>query len=263
MISFRVQHRHEARSRRAFTVQEPRWVLKKLDPEKMATVLEFASWATSVPAATLPLEERAVDLVQRVVDLCDVVMPRVRPGNDRPSVFWWTDARKAANAARRRYTRARRKPDADRVAMLREAYTQARRDYRAQISKAQQQAWAALLEQVNQDPWGRPYRTVLKRLSPRGTNPLDVLPVSDVSVIIAHLFPPAPTVAPFVMDAVAPAVTAPDLWDLPHEVTELEVTRVLRKLGTQATAPGPDGTPGLIWRKILQSALNMILSVIN
>ncbi|XP_026824795.1 uncharacterized protein LOC113561791 [Ooceraea biroi] len=227
-----------------FILQETRWVLKQMDPEKLTTMLEFASWATMIPDMTLPPDARAADLVEKVTDICDVVMQRVRRPPNRRRVHWWTPviakARRSANAARRKYTRARKGKNVSKINTTRLAYVNARKEYRNKILKAQQEAWQNLLAQVNADLWGRPYRVVLQRLRPRGLGPLDTLSHQDVQEIVSTLFPAGQqNVARLAATGEATRHTPGDPWDTPYEVTRSELEPDARSLRPGFQTPRP------------------------
>ncbi|XP_011333592.2 uncharacterized protein LOC105277121 [Ooceraea biroi] len=231
--------------------QLPRWALKKLDPAKLDTMTAFAQWGSFTPSASSSADDQIDELVDQVTNICDVVMPRVHEGLVRRSVYWWnndiSEARAQTNAARRRYTRARKRTDATLIENLRLEYTEARARYKRLIVLAQREAWSALLAQIDGDPWGRLYKVVLKKLRPGGVDPLATLPRPQVQEIVTTLFPPC-IFSPLAHVATRP-IPLQISWlrdDDPFDITPSELARVIPRVGSKAMAPGPDGIPGRI-----------------
>ncbi|KOB72837.1 SARTTc1 ORF2 protein [Operophtera brumata] len=98
-------------------------------------------------------------------------MPRARP-TKRRVVYWWseelTQLREACLRARRLYTRARRRRRAlaEETDRAYEVYRGATKELQGAIAKAKSRSWSELLEGLDRDPWGRPYKTVLRKLRP-------------------------------------------------------------------------------------------------
>lgn len=106
---------------------------------------------------------------------CDAAMERVRPGPRRKKVYWWNDtiatARRLSIQARRRWSRAKiRDRDPVEVQELRSAYNAARKNLRKEINIAKLKAWQELINTVDGDPWGLPYRIVLNKLRTTATS---------------------------------------------------------------------------------------------
>ncbi|XP_050452178.1 uncharacterized protein LOC126851886 [Cataglyphis hispanica] len=95
----------------------------------------------------------------------DASMPRRRPdGSCRPPVYWWTDGianLRRRKKAKRRYQRARGRPT---FTVLQEAYKQTRRELRLAIKRSKKRCSEELCCEVDGDPWGRPYKTVMSKL---------------------------------------------------------------------------------------------------
>lgn len=74
--------------------------------------------------------------------------------------------RRDAVSARRRYYRARRKRnrDEEEIEEAHGAYRLARGALRDFIGRAKFRAWEELLSTLDEDPWERPYKIVLKKL---------------------------------------------------------------------------------------------------
>jgi hypothetical protein len=101
-------------------------------------------------------------------------MPRSVPGDGgNRSAYWWTEEiarmREFCVRARRIYTRARRRilrRSDEEICRCYEEYREAKRALQQEIRIAKARSWAELIEAVESDPWGRPYKVVMKRLRP-------------------------------------------------------------------------------------------------
>ena len=129
------------------------------------------------PAATSALgsiDEEADELHGYMSAACDASMPRsVSGGRSDRCVYWWTpeiaDMRASCVQARRRFLRARcrrRTRDEEEISRCYEDYRETRRALQREIKLAKARCWDRLIESVDSDPWGRPYRIVTKKLRP-------------------------------------------------------------------------------------------------
>ncbi|XP_032688151.1 uncharacterized protein LOC116852181 [Odontomachus brunneus] len=112
------------------------------------------------------------------------------------------------------------------------------------IVRAKAQAWQRLLEELDRDPWRRPYRIVLGRLTwaPPATDDLDPQALDNV---VGTLFP---TAGPEPLPYEGP----PPGWKSRLGVTEPELAAAAKRLGGKSKAPGPDGVPGRVWALALK-----------
>ncbi|CAK9820189.1 Putative 115 kDa protein in type-1 retrotransposable element R1DM [Anthophora quadrimaculata] len=81
-------------------------------------------------------------------------------------VGWWTpeiaEARRATIRARRLLHRRRGKKETPEVPALLSAYRQARSKLDGLIRDSKKQQWLRFVETLNRDPWGRPYKILMK-----------------------------------------------------------------------------------------------------
>lgn len=100
-------------------------------------------------------------------EACDVVTPRIGPVKPRRQAYWWTDnvvaLRFECIQARRKWQRAKKRKLPREHTELENTYKVKRKD-RAAIIKAKAQAWQELIDSVNRNPWGLPYKLVLGKL---------------------------------------------------------------------------------------------------
>ncbi|KAL4082656.1 hypothetical protein QTP88_029717 [Uroleucon formosanum] len=129
-----------------------------------------------------------------LVGACEASMPRKTTGpQGRRPAYWWSDGiaelRRQSLALRRRYQSCLRRSGQTDVEEARCRYSAARRALRIAIKQAKEKAWADLCSSVDTDPWGKPYRLVMKKFGAKN-------PAADArsreAAIADALFPAAP-----------------------------------------------------------------------
>ncbi|XP_061729131.1 uncharacterized protein LOC133534053 [Cydia pomonella] len=197
-----------ARNTRFTAGDSPKWVLGKLNRElaKEAAIVE--SWGATIgPVEIAQVERETENLNVALIRVCDAAMPRAKPFSPKRQVYWWRpelrQLRNACVAARRRYTRSRRR----RIRVLEEedalyeAYRIARKTLQTGIAQAKEAAWEEWLETLNRDPWGRPYRAIRKKLRPWAPPLTSSLQPDLLERVVGALFPER---GEFVPPAMAP-----------------------------------------------------------
>lgn len=109
-------------------------------------------------------------------------MSRVRP-SPRRVAYWWTEEiaelRRSSVHASRTLSRTRRSRNtwnlAARIEEKIEAYNAARTALRRAIKKEKARAWDELFLTLDEDPWGRPYKIVLKKMKGGATPVTEIL----------------------------------------------------------------------------------------
>ena len=112
-------------------------------------------------------EEAAEILMSTIADACDASMPRRPSTYHRKSAYSWNEElarlRDEYNKRRRDFQRAR-KANRPNAIEEQEAYKEARRMLRIAIRKRKTESWENLIQTINSDPWGLPYKIVMKKL---------------------------------------------------------------------------------------------------
>ncbi|XP_018368779.1 PREDICTED: uncharacterized protein LOC108764875 [Trachymyrmex cornetzi] len=222
----------------------PRWAVGKADLDLMEAAAVFTAWTHTPGNGTSEAEK----IDRALQDISDTAMPS-RGAAKKPTTYWWneeiSDLRRKCNASRRRLTRARarnRLPPVD-IQTYWDELREDRRRLRVAIRRSKARLWGELLNDLDRDPWGMPYRLVLRKLHVGGASVVEVLPPEIVEEIVTTLFP---------ADNTPQDPGIPVEWHEDMEVTPVEVleagTRV--KLGK---APGPDGITGHVVKKTLES----------
>ena len=103
--------------------------------------------------------------MRKVANACDVAMPREGKGKPHTPVYWWNDKivqiRAECHKTRRLSQRTKGKPT---FPELEEKFKLSRSKLINAIKHNKRQCWTALLEVVDEDPWGKPYKVVMTRL---------------------------------------------------------------------------------------------------
>ncbi|CAG4939554.1 unnamed protein product [Colias eurytheme] len=165
------------------------------------------------------------------------------------SVYWWSEdiakKREVCLRFRRQYTRTRRRrrATAEEVASAYASYRTATMNLQSAIAEAKEKAWNELLDGLNQNPWGRPYKMVLGKLRPCVPPLTETLRPEFTRNVVDVLFPDNHNSINL--------MSIPDQNDEPwtHEldVTESEMDMAIRRLSARNCVPGPDGIPGRAW----------------
>jgi len=228
----------------------PRWSLRALDTDVLEGVLRAGIW---------PAEEDAGDpetgtsrLRELMTRACECAMPRVTQ-HPRRTTYWWSEQiaelRRAANAARRRLKHVRRGLRRGTVTRAEETaaaerYTDASRALRREIGASKAKAWQELLDSVNQDPWGRPYKMVMNKIkqwAPPFTESMDP-PTRER--ILESLFP---TDGGEITPWEEPPLDTEGGWREEWRVQDEELRDAVKRMRAKNKAPGPSGVPGRAW----------------
>jgi len=216
-------------------------------------------------------ERGASVLRSRVTAACDFAFPARRAPNQRkPPVHWWNADIEALRAdctrAKRRMTRMtarvsrlrrcqthefdEERADAE-LALTNGAYREAKRQLKIAILRSKKTCWKELISSVDADPFGKPYKLVMRKL--RGPPPTASMEHATLQSVVDTLFPkhqarmdgpliPAEPIVPF---------------------TASEVDSAVERAGSKNKAPGPDGLTGKILRAVHKSHPNILLDLYN
>lgn len=252
----------------------PGWSTKKLDPDALHRHLRTTHLGATVGAACAETAlSSAESLDVFLFGACEAAMPRKRKGpRGRRPVFWWSDKiadlRRQSLALRRRYQACIRRVNQPGVQEARFSYIAAKRELRIAIREAKNKCWADLCAQVDTDPWGRPYKLVMKKLG--GQNPAAGSKGRE-AVIADALFPAAPVTdwglapSPAVHDifqAFDPVLNTLEFTRVIPEFRPEELSRAVKRLAP-GKAAGPSGIPNEVLRAAALTQPCAVLRVFN
>lgn len=224
----------------------PRWNTKTMNKDSMSAALLAAFWEKSEATTDWSLEVRINELNMGMNKACDAALKKTNKKGGR-AAYWWNniiaELRKTCLIWRRRYTRMRRKRNlpANKIEEVSNNYKIAKRNFRQEILKSKKTAWLELLEDLDNDPWGRAYKIVLKKLNSKQCNDTCAsMDAAHLDVILSALFPKVRD-----NDNIS---FEPDGLNEIDIVSPLEMDNAFKKMAIRRPAPGPDGLDINIWK---------------
>lgn len=233
------------------------WITTKIDDDLVMAGLLLAEWTKSSGPNWGP-EEAAVELERGVTMACDLALQQKLPlpQGKRP-VHWWNDeissARRECVRLRRVLTRARaRAPGVDATAEH-DDLRGARKRLNTLIRRSKEKCWADLTKMVDDDPWGKPYKVVMRKLQgPPAVNRLEHQVLAEV---VDGLFPQHPP-----LDI---AQTDEDGSLVMEDFTQEEVDAAVDRFRRRNKAPGPDCIPSKMWGAIHAVCPSLLTGMYN
>jgi len=224
-----------------------RWALQKFEEGPFTECMLAGTWpAEDYGAGDVgACAKRLRALVSRA---CDAAMPQVNPC-PRRAAHWWSqeiaELHRSAHEKRRALKRARRRRGSDPAAIERAAMDcrGASKALRKAIAAAKARAWEELLQELDNNPWGRPYQIVRNKLRRWVPPHTEALEASLLDNILGALFPVSDG-QESVWEEEPPSE---EEWSEDLEVSEEELAGVVKRMRGKNTAPGPNGIPGKIW----------------
>lgn len=239
---------------------EQRWALRKLDEDKLIASITSSIWSrdNETQREEDPLQE-AEWLVGVMTRACDASMPRIKQKPQR-STYWWNE--EISNLRRETIRRSRRvarsKGNMSRRAEALQEYREARRSLRSAIKRSKAAAWKELLQTLEEDPWGRPYKIVLNKLRPAAPPLTETLDPEFVKEVINTLFPEDEENEGY-LDPPSPNHE----WTEELEIKAEELEKAMKRGLKGNTAPGPDGIQKRIWALASKELAEHIRRIFN
>ncbi|CAI6350497.1 unnamed protein product [Macrosiphum euphorbiae] len=227
-----------------------RWSWKRFDLSKLRTFVSSVEFEDSANAAAATHRLKSI-----VEEAFNKSMPKGNYKGGKKPAYWWTteidELRRKCHSTRRHIKRGRLRgePYANGVENI--EYREARRELKHAINKSKKNCWSNLCKQVDTDPWGLPYKLVTKKLIGRKPIPGINLP-GRLESIVDTMFPN--------IAAVEWPVAADKYVFL--EVTEAEIIGQAKKVPI-GKAPGPDGVPDLVIKRIAEIRPDILCKTFN
>lgn len=230
----------------------PGWARTEFNPDLAEEAAIVASWNHDSRDNNRPgsVNDRALRLRDDLTAICDAAMPRSRgPPPGKRAVYWWSaelaSLRETCNRKRRDHKRCRRRRHTDdEEQLLYDAYKEAKRAFQIAIAEAKSRAREEWLQDLDRDPWGRPFLVVRSKMRSGAPRMEDFQP-QQLQDVVSGLFPERPAFVPPVM--AAPTGDQEEVVERVAPVTQEELDEALHKLrGKRKKAPGPDGIPGFV-----------------
>ncbi|KAL5237089.1 hypothetical protein ACI65C_004499 [Semiaphis heraclei] len=179
-----------------------------IDSDSLLTGLLLAEWLDGgTPLDEQDADSGAVSFRSRVTAACNFALPpRRSPRPGKPPVHWWTaeiDSLRleCVRAKRRkvrmvtRITRLRQRGGAEfdneranaELTRTNDAFREAKKQLKSAILKSKKACWTELISSVDSDPFGKPYKLVLRKL--RGPPASVTMERQTLDAVIESLFP--------------------------------------------------------------------------
>jgi len=142
----------------------PRWSFKRLNLDIFRAVLFIENW--NEPALTS--SDSCVEFLTHVIEKAsDISMPK-NAGKSKAPVYWWNEElanlRKICIKNRRKLIRSRKKNDANASRIANREYKISLKNLKTSVKRAKSNCWKDLLNTIDTDPWGLPYKIVMRKL---------------------------------------------------------------------------------------------------
>ncbi|XP_070530002.1 uncharacterized protein [Cardiocondyla obscurior] len=228
---------------------EKKWALRQLDQQKFEASITVSLWCRDSGIGVSEVRDEdpvreAEWLVGAVTDACNTSMPQTSQ-DIRRAAYWWSDeiAQLRRELVRRRRAVTRCRDNIGRREREMEPFRQAREALKKAIRAAKARAWNELIQALDEDPWGRAYKIVSKKLRPSAPPITEILDKGFVEEVVDTLFP-----ADIRGEDESPGVSIlDDEWSSDLDVGEDEFAEVVKRSCRGNTAPGPDGLRKKIW----------------
>lgn len=202
------------------------------------------------------LEDNATTVVRETMNIitngCNKAMPKIKRPKNKAAVYWWNVAidelRRNCIRKRRKYTRARRRSDAE---TEHSDYAHAKKELQQAIFSSKKEKWEELRNDINSNPWGLGYKIAMEKLGSKTSAP--VLDEETMENIVNSLFPKHDTREEHREAEQNPAVIM---------FTEEELKNAARRLQNKK-APGPDGIPVEVMKEIANNRPGLLLNMYN
>ena len=126
------------------------WNANKFDAVLFQEALDVS------PTAANSAQEEANEVMRRVASVYKATMARKRTNNHLPPMYWWNDniakSRQECIRARRKATRASKKPNHKDLKDFKELHKEARLKLVKAIKASKAHCWDELVEDVEHDP---------------------------------------------------------------------------------------------------------------
>ena len=249
-----------------------RWEMRKLDQVVLRAAIDEGVAGINVEG---PPGEAVGELAEMLREACAKASPPRggrgnRQGAGHRPCYWWNEgiaeARGECNRANRKLTRERTRARRERERnqgqgtqrdrergeqeeRLRGDYREARKRLKGLIRDSKRAAWKELVEEVDRDVWGLPYRIVTGKLGSR----LPTLPPDILEEEVTRLFPGRPE-----RPREEYNIAEGDFQDFSMEELATAVERL-----APGKAPGPDGVPPEVVKLFIRRHPALFLGLVN
>lgn len=246
-----------------------------INVQHMEVGLLIAQWIgdPALLSASANVNQRARAVHEAITTACDFALKRIVPSPPgKPPTYWWNAEiaakrrecirakRAKARCSSKLYRRLSREAaqgvaidvtrEEEAASAAARAYKEARKSLKSSIARSKEACWRELIASVDNDPWGKPYKLVTRKLrGPSATSRMDRETVLGITDSLFPLHPPMDT-HPLAIEEAPPFSIE-------------EVDRAVHRAQRKNTAPGLDNITGKIIKCVHQICPSMLLGLFN
>ncbi|XP_017881849.1 uncharacterized protein LOC108625976, partial [Ceratina calcarata] len=218
----------------------PRWNIKSHNEDLCVAASIADAWRRSRTQST-PFYKKIRDINKSLVNICNISMRSSTSISRLPPQAWWSTEIKALRVqcqkSRRIWQRLKKKLYRNRVTP--EVVISSEKDYRnikkklkLAINNAKNKQWQIILNGIDDDPWGRPYKWATKKDKFSGTPLTEHINSDLLQRILDNLFP-FPPIQKLKIGTFG--------WSDEWSVTDREVESAVKNMMKKNSAPGLSG----------------------
>lgn len=170
-----------------------RWKVTKTGLEKLIEVADEILKEERMETQSKFCEEEEKRFLEILPEACEKAFEKIEVGGGKKAKtnIWWNDdikdQRNKTNKMRRKLQRYRKKENWDMEEIMKYLYKKSKRVLQRMIRKEKDKKWRELCESINKDPWGKPYKTVLRQVKP--DSPPANISLEMAEKVLQELFP--------------------------------------------------------------------------
>lgn len=252
----------ETEKRRMRKTGNTGWNFRKMDKEVFDMSVSWSCAVRPVGEERGNARERAGWIDETIKQACDISTPKNKRTGPRKNAYWWNEevkeVRRICIEWRRKWVRSKNKEEVceDEALRIEKGYRTAKKALKTEIKKAKEEAWRELVQSVEDDPWGKPYRLVLGKLRRTESAITEKLKEEEAEKLLDELFPKDRERRGEVWKE------GETEWREEWSVGIEEVQEAVKK-GKRNTAPGLDGVVAKIWEKVPEEMIEEMRECFN
>lgn len=236
-----------------------KWNIKSINKDMFEASIIAGGMMGIREEGTVESEERRINRI--MIDACNNSMRRAGRITNRRAVYWWNEEiaeiRGRCDAWRRRLLRAKKRNDVEQITDIVYRLKVTRKEQRVAIGKAKRDAWDELLNSLEKDPWGRPYKMVLNKIKQESIGICEKMEVNDIDRILEELFPKTSTNSADMEGTLR-------VGRMVTEITVEEIDSISKRVIKKGMrTPGPDGIPGRLVAEALRCSGDIFSNLYN
>ncbi|XP_076301793.1 uncharacterized protein LOC143219871, partial [Lasioglossum baleicum] len=175
-------------------MENPRICRWKVTPQglmKLGRVLDRRLQEGNLVGVDIMDQTQIEEMLRLLPEVCDEALEKTGQRKTKRENPWWNKeieaVRKKAQSLRRQRQRANKKGTLDEAEALHVLYRHTKKELNKLILKAKDKSWDDLCDTIEKDVWGKPYKSVIKRV--KGVSPPPALSVQVAEKVMIGLFP--------------------------------------------------------------------------